>query len=643
MVVAKGAPATFFSYCREDSGFALRLAGDLKAAGANVWLDQLDIIPGERWDRSVEDALTDCRRMVVILSPASVSSVNVMDEVSVAIEEQKTVIPVIYRDCTVPFRLRRVQHVDFRQDYARGFQELLKALALGQSAGQSGSVASDVGRQSQSNVPDAEERQRATEQARHEDERRKTAEQTRLGEELKQAAEKARVERKGRRAVEEAQLEDERRRSVLQQSGGMLSALRFSPSRIGAGAMILIIAIGSWLVFHSRSPAPQGPNAETAITEYSNARNSVTQNGFHSIIGTGDAKQSVVGANGTVLPSPPHPPDGASPSYLTDEFGVDEALKADVWTTETPLLASIAKAQGLHLVPTRLSFDKTGMTISGVTGKYQFAGVQSKLSVSPPLTLRAAAMGAVANGCPIELYLVSANLSEYLVISGNLNPRNGNYHGVSLKSTSDTPDLERSKGHSLNLPASEVDVGRWYGLAVDLDADGKGDIAITDGGGTVLATERHLHVGHGPFHVVLGQSEGWPHTVGANEGVWSWLAVRPASPAQPSPVQSNSPSVGSPIAEPPSPIRTSPLQAQAVWLGFANETRVQDRETELRARCGEFRRVYVPTDAGNKLTDLCSQEGRTCEKVCDWEGSTLPCSATSPGGRRPGTRIALCR
>jgi hypothetical protein len=160
-VEAQAAPAAFFSYSREDSDFALRLAGDLKAAGANVWLDQLDIKPGDRWDRTVEDALTNCPRVVVILSPASVNSTNVMDEVSFALEEKKTVIPVIYRDCTIPYRLRRVQHVDFRQDYARGVQELLKILAPGQKAGQISSAISGVASKSQSPVSDLDEYQRA--------------------------------------------------------------------------------------------------------------------------------------------------------------------------------------------------------------------------------------------------------------------------------------------------------------------------------------------------------------------------------------------------------------------------------------------------------------------------------------------------
>jgi hypothetical protein len=126
---AQNAQGAFFSYSRGDTDFALRLAGDLKAGGANVWLDQLDINPGVRWDRAVEDALTNCTRIVVILSPGSVSSTNVMDEVSFALEKQKTVIPVIYQDCIVPFRLRRLQHIDFRRDYLHGFHELLKTLA----------------------------------------------------------------------------------------------------------------------------------------------------------------------------------------------------------------------------------------------------------------------------------------------------------------------------------------------------------------------------------------------------------------------------------------------------------------------------------------------------------------------------------
>jgi TPR repeat protein len=124
------APTAFFSYSRDDSEFALRLAQELKAAGANVWIDQLDIEPGQEWDSAIEAAVTQSPRMLLILSPASVKSRNVRNEISFALDESKTIIPVLHLDCTVPLQLRRVQYIDLRTDYSRGFAVLLRALGV---------------------------------------------------------------------------------------------------------------------------------------------------------------------------------------------------------------------------------------------------------------------------------------------------------------------------------------------------------------------------------------------------------------------------------------------------------------------------------------------------------------------------------
>ena len=78
---------TFISYARQDSEFATKLAKDLREAGANIFLDTLDIAAGKRWDRAIQEALTACPRMLVILSPASVSSDNVLDEVHYGLDE----------------------------------------------------------------------------------------------------------------------------------------------------------------------------------------------------------------------------------------------------------------------------------------------------------------------------------------------------------------------------------------------------------------------------------------------------------------------------------------------------------------------------------------------------------------------------
>ena len=124
------AQLAFFSYAHEDAEFALRLAKDLRAGGAAVWIDRLDIKPGQRWDRAIEDALAKCPQLLVILSPDATESTNVMDEVSLALEEGKTVLPVVHRQCKIPFRLRRLQYVDLTLNYNEGLGRLLETLGF---------------------------------------------------------------------------------------------------------------------------------------------------------------------------------------------------------------------------------------------------------------------------------------------------------------------------------------------------------------------------------------------------------------------------------------------------------------------------------------------------------------------------------
>jgi uncharacterized protein (UPF0218 family) len=131
----------FFSYARKDSEFVLKLAQELRSAGANFWLDQLDIRGGQRWDRAVEEALEACHGMIAVLSPEAVASNNVMDEVSYALEKGKLVLPLLLRPCEIPFRLRRVQYVDFTADHEAGLAGLLKALHFEQPSAASKSLA----------------------------------------------------------------------------------------------------------------------------------------------------------------------------------------------------------------------------------------------------------------------------------------------------------------------------------------------------------------------------------------------------------------------------------------------------------------------------------------------------------------------
>jgi hypothetical protein len=213
--VAQVSQRAFFSYSRDDSEFAIRLAEDLKAAGANVWMDQLDIEPGMPWDRAIEVAVTNCPHMLVILSPTSVNSDNVRDEISFALSKQKKVIPVLYRECDVPFRLARLQHIDFRTDYGRGLKTLLKILIVEhQSVAARDADVPGVPRESLTEVSDADERKRATEETLRQ------AKRARLDQATLQQAESDRLEEKREHAERTRlqELEEARRNEAEQES-----------------------------------------------------------------------------------------------------------------------------------------------------------------------------------------------------------------------------------------------------------------------------------------------------------------------------------------------------------------------------------------------------------------------------------------
>lgn len=106
---------TFISYSRKDKEFALKFARELKSAGYHVWLDQLDIPTGARWDDAVERALHECEIFLIILTTASISSENVKDEIGYAIDHGKRIVPVLLEECEIPLRLRRFQYVDFSE------------------------------------------------------------------------------------------------------------------------------------------------------------------------------------------------------------------------------------------------------------------------------------------------------------------------------------------------------------------------------------------------------------------------------------------------------------------------------------------------------------------------------------------------
>ena len=85
----------FISHVEEDGDFALELARGLEAAGYSTWYYKRDRYPGPDYLDQVARATDECRAALVIISPASVDSPHVDDEVKWAREQRKDLVPVL--------------------------------------------------------------------------------------------------------------------------------------------------------------------------------------------------------------------------------------------------------------------------------------------------------------------------------------------------------------------------------------------------------------------------------------------------------------------------------------------------------------------------------------------------------------------
>jgi uncharacterized protein YegL len=76
-------PKIFVSHSHDDDAFATRLVADLRAAGANAWLDKDDLGAGDFQER-ISAALGDCEWLVLVLTRNALASKWVRQEVNAA-------------------------------------------------------------------------------------------------------------------------------------------------------------------------------------------------------------------------------------------------------------------------------------------------------------------------------------------------------------------------------------------------------------------------------------------------------------------------------------------------------------------------------------------------------------------------------
>jgi hypothetical protein len=135
--ISKPFPGIFLSHSHADKEFVRKLASDLRAAGARVWIDEAELKLGDSLIQKIREGIDSMDYLAVILSPNSVNSSWVQKEVDIAMNQEiegrtVKVVPLIYQPCELPWFLVGKFYADFTNpdNYRMAFNQVLARLGM---------------------------------------------------------------------------------------------------------------------------------------------------------------------------------------------------------------------------------------------------------------------------------------------------------------------------------------------------------------------------------------------------------------------------------------------------------------------------------------------------------------------------------
>jgi hypothetical protein len=123
----------FVSYAQADSSIAHKVAEALRGARLRVWIDAWELASGDSIAQRIQDAASSSDFLLVLLSPRSVSSKWVQNELNAALSKELrdraiTVIPVLIDDCDIPPLLADRVFFDLSRDFPEAMQRLVNQI-----------------------------------------------------------------------------------------------------------------------------------------------------------------------------------------------------------------------------------------------------------------------------------------------------------------------------------------------------------------------------------------------------------------------------------------------------------------------------------------------------------------------------------
>ena len=107
----------FISYGSADRERIQDLVSRLRQAGITVWIDEAGIEGAAMWSEEIVGAINHCKVLILAISSNSTKSKNVVRELALASEEEKTILPVFIESTDIPesmkYQLAGIQRVEY--------------------------------------------------------------------------------------------------------------------------------------------------------------------------------------------------------------------------------------------------------------------------------------------------------------------------------------------------------------------------------------------------------------------------------------------------------------------------------------------------------------------------------------------------
>jgi TIR domain len=124
----------FISYSRKDSVFVDSLNQALKKAGKDVWVDWEDIPYSSTWWTEISRAIEGASAFICVLSPDYFLSKTCLEEVKIAEQFNKRIVPVLYREFDAELNqsnsIAKINWLPFRErdDFTDSFNMLIETV-----------------------------------------------------------------------------------------------------------------------------------------------------------------------------------------------------------------------------------------------------------------------------------------------------------------------------------------------------------------------------------------------------------------------------------------------------------------------------------------------------------------------------------